>query len=129
MTEIYWINLPKLLDNMEEKGWYVTGYSFDYKTNEFVSIISRAPEDIKCKDCPLDVTSRMTIYKNGDLESPLVCYTTDRWIHINVPEFYHFFELEGNSNVPFKLILKRFIHYIDNHINPVFQKKREEKKL
>lgn len=36
MTEIYWINLPKLLDNMEEKGWYVTGYSFDYKTNEFV---------------------------------------------------------------------------------------------
>lgn len=127
MTEIYWINLPKLLDNMEEKGWYVTGYSFDYKTNEFVSIISRAPEDIKCKDCPLDVTSRMTIYKNGDLESPLVCYTTDRWIHINVPEFYHFFELEGNSNVPFKLILKRFIHYIDNHINPVFQKKQIDK--
>ena len=70
----------------------------------------------------------MTIYKNEDLDSPFTCYTTDRWIHINdVPDFYRFFEVKGNSKIPFKLILKRFIHYIDKNINPEFQKNQAEK--
>ncbi|HAP3574401.1 TPA: hypothetical protein IUD81_002634 [Enterococcus faecalis] len=124
MKEIYWKNLTKLLNSMEEKGWYVTGFSFNYKRNEFVSIISRAPEDIKYSRCPLNITSCMTIYKNRDLENPLICYTADRWIHVNVPDFYRFFELEGKNDVPFKLIIQRFIKYLDGYIDPVFRKKQ-----
>lgn len=32
---------------MKEKGWNITGCSFDYNEHEFVALISRAEEDLK----------------------------------------------------------------------------------
>ncbi|EMJ4211535.1 hypothetical protein RD728_002311 [Enterococcus faecalis] len=119
MIGLFWENLKSLLSDMKEKGWNITGCSFDYNEHEFVALISRAEEDLK--EFPL-ATSKIIIYKDSNLNEELVCYSLEHWLHVDVPRFYNFFELKGSNNIPFKKILARFIRFLDKGISPTFKK-------
>ena len=111
---MYWSNLKSLLLDMQTRNWNVTGCSFNWNKHEYVAILSRAHEDISLHE---GATSKITFYKDGNLEESFVCFSTEHWLHISEPvRFYHFFGLQGNQNVPFKDVLISFIKHFDSFV-------------
>lgn len=128
MAEIRFKNLPLLLGSMEQKGWIIDSFYFEYKNEIYIVILKKYSEQER-KPHP-HARVKLEFIRANDITDSIFAYADFYEVRFNtVCEFADFFGIkpsDGNRNlfVDFSEIFATFIpsEKVENNEDPVLIK-------